>query len=100
MARTSNPHAATVKAWETRARAASGGTAVQQSGDFAVSSASRGFTKSFTEWFGESRVVDAAGQPRVVYHGTAHPVVFEPTQIKSATGNRGTYSRKNSDIRE
>jgi len=80
MARTSNPHAATVKAWETRARAASGGTAVQQSGDFAVSSASRGFTKSFTEWFGESRVVDAAGQPRVVYHGTAHPGLtkFDP----------------------
>lgn len=34
MARTSDPHAATVKAWQTRARAAGGGTAVQQGGDY------------------------------------------------------------------
>ena len=37
MARTSDPSAATKKAWETRARAAGGGTAVQQRGDFALS---------------------------------------------------------------
>jgi len=35
MARTSDPHAATVKAWQTRARETAGGTAVQQLGDFA-----------------------------------------------------------------
>jgi len=37
VARTSDPSAATKKAWETRARAAGGGTAVQQRGDFALS---------------------------------------------------------------
>jgi len=35
MARTSDPHAASVKSWLTRARNAGSGTAVQQSGDFA-----------------------------------------------------------------
>jgi len=37
MARTSDPHAATVKAWETRARSAGGGGVVQQGGDWAES---------------------------------------------------------------
>jgi len=35
MARTKDPHAATVKAWKTRARNAGGGGVVQQRGDFA-----------------------------------------------------------------
>ena len=34
MARTKDPHAATVKAWQTRARAADSGGVVQQRGDF------------------------------------------------------------------
>jgi hypothetical protein len=28
-------------------------------------------TEAFKRWFGDSKVVDAAGKPRVVYHGTA-----------------------------
>jgi hypothetical protein len=30
-------------------------------------------TSAFREWFGDSKVVDADGQPLVVYHGTAIP---------------------------
>jgi hypothetical protein len=31
--------------------------------------------------------------------GTAHYIVFEPNQIKSATDNVGTYDPNNEDIR-
>jgi CTP:molybdopterin cytidylyltransferase MocA len=121
-------------------------------------------TKAFKDWFGASMVVDADGQPLVVYHGTASDfdtfkpskdgqygkgiyfwddpkrasdwaqgtakngprgdmrkaggapsvmpvyirnaqripggwVVSESTDVKSATGNRGTFDPSNPDIR-
>lgn len=32
----------------------------------------RRFNSAFERWFGNSRVVDRRGQPRIVYHGTTH----------------------------
>lgn len=50
-------------------------------------------TPEFKRWFGDSKVVDAAGKPLVVYHGTAADVeFFDPlalginTQARSARG--------------
>lgn len=39
-------------------------------------------TPEFKRWFGDSKVVDAAGQPRVVYHGTrADIAAFDPDAV-------------------
>lgn len=42
-------------------------------------------TPEFREWFGESQVVDEAGQPQVVYHGTSENV--EAFKLPSGRGN-------------
>ena len=47
-------------------------------------------TKEFKNWFGESKVVDMEGQPRVVFHGTDR----EFTEFKSSSAQgwgRGIY---------
>ncbi len=50
-------------------------------------------TKSFKNWFGDSKVVDKDGNPLVVYHGTNNEFdVFNIGTPKSAPGNfRGVY---------
>jgi len=38
-------------------------------------------TPEFTQWFGDSKVVDAQGKPKVMYHGTARDITaFKPKQ--------------------
>lgn len=41
-------------------------------------------TEAFQKWFGDSKVVDAAGKPLVVYHGTR-------ADISNFSGERGMY---------
>lgn len=40
-------------------------------------------TREFKKWFGDSKVVDASGDPLVVYHGTTHE--FEQFDLKNST---------------
>ena len=44
--------------------------------------------KNFKNWFGESQVVDEAGEPLVVYHGTPEEgiKVFEPERLGESSG--------------
>lgn len=43
---------------------------------------------AFRRWFGESKVVDAAGQPRVVYHGTGSEFwAFDRQRLAESTGH-------------
>jgi hypothetical protein len=38
-------------------------------------------TPEFKQWFGQSKIVDAEGRPRVMYHGTARDITeFKPKQ--------------------
>ncbi len=42
---------------------------------------------AFAKWFGQSKVVDDAGKPMVVYHGTKGNIdAFSPEKLGSATG--------------
>jgi hypothetical protein len=43
-------------------------------------------TPEFKRWFGESKVVDSEGNPKVVYHGTANP---EFNSFEIERGNHG-----------
>jgi len=45
--------------------------------------------KNFTEWFGDSKVVDAEGKPMVVYHSTSAKQYFEEFK----PGYSGVYGR-------
>jgi len=48
------------------------------------SRAAGGSTPAFKKWFGDSKVVDAAGAPRVMYHGTAQDITaFRPQQANA-----------------
>lgn len=38
-------------------------------------------TEAFRAWFGDSKVVDAAGDPLVVYHGTQAPEIFDEFSV-------------------
>jgi len=64
-------------------------SATGNSGDFDAESAdiTAGIqdNTSFMSWFGDSKVVDSEGNPRVVYHGTADDITEFDTQ-KSAMG--------------
>ena len=40
--------------------------------------------QNFTEWFGDSKVVDAEGKPRVVYHGTQNEKMNEFSKTRPA----------------
>ncbi|HET6631518.1 MAG TPA: PLxRFG domain-containing protein [Rhodanobacteraceae bacterium] len=45
-------------------------------------------TAAFTGWFKRSKVVDANGAPRVVYHGTAEDFpIFDDAKLASSTGH-------------
>lgn len=47
-------------------------------------------TPAFKKWFGGSKVVDAAGRPKVVYHGTSADFSeFDPSV--GSSGNTGLY---------
>jgi hypothetical protein len=65
--------------------------------------AKRGDTEAATR---RTRELKALGYDGVIMEygayspGTREYMVFDPGQIKSATGNRGTYSPKSEDIRE
>jgi hypothetical protein len=51
-------------------------------------------TPEFKGWFGNSKVVDESGVPRVVYHGTSADIkAFDPTQINATKidGVEGFY---------
>lgn len=44
-------------------------------------------TEAFKKWFGNSKVVDKNGEPRVVYHGTKGDIEsFDPARLGKATG--------------
>jgi hypothetical protein len=46
------------------------------------------FNEAFRKWFGQSKVADENGQPRVVYHGTsAQFSIFDTTRRRTVTGN-------------
>jgi hypothetical protein len=48
-------------------------------------------TPAFRRWFGASKVVDAAGQPLVVYHGTGKAFdTFDPARLGEQTGAGNT----------
>ena len=56
-------------------------------------------TAAFRDWFGDSKVVDAKGQPLVVYHGTAtgpltgpHFTTFEPEHVVDRGGLLAFFS--------
>ena len=47
-------------------------------------------TRNFKRWFGKSKVVDRAGKPMVVYHGTTHEIdAFDP----NATNTENWYGQ-------
>jgi hypothetical protein len=48
----------------------------------------------FRRWFGASKVVDAAGAPRVVYHGTLHTITDGVFRV----GERGIFFTDDPDI--
>lgn len=51
-------------------------------------------TPEFKKFFGNSKVVDAAGNPMVVYHGTnADVTAFDDTASGANSGNRGFLGR-------
>jgi ribosomal protein S18 acetylase RimI-like enzyme len=55
-------------------------------------------TQAFRRWFGDSKVVDAAGEPLVVYHGTDKSFdVFKSTTKEAFYGKGGMYF---SNVRE
>lgn len=49
----------------------------------AIQAKARTYSKSFKEWFGESKVVDENGEPLVVYHGTGTPNKIEEFKSKN-----------------
>ncbi len=52
------------------------------------------FNKAFKKWFGDSKVVNADGSPKVVYHGTSAQFdIFEPQYDKGVgvLRNQGTF---------
>lgn len=56
-------------------------------------------TDAFTKWFGDSKVVDANGEPLVVYHGTnATFNAFNVGKIKSFNEGVGLYFTNNPDV--
>lgn len=46
-------------------------------------------SKAFKEWFGDSKIVDASGNPLVVYHGTTSPEDFDA--FAQPKGRAGIY---------
>lgn len=44
---------------------------------------------NFKQWFGSSAVIDKAGAPLVVYHGSAHPAWSEDRSAFSTTNGMG-----------
>lgn len=49
-------------------------------------------TEAFKNWFGDSKVVDANGEPLVVYHGTASDISeFDISRSGESTNNTGFY---------
>jgi hypothetical protein len=50
------------------------------------------FTPAFQLWFGESKAVDAQGQPQVMYHGTARS--FDTFDVAHAGETRGVAGEK------
>lgn len=58
----------------------------------AIQAKARTYSKSFKEWFGESKVVDENGEPLIVYHGTRTSDGIEKEGFSSnmsGKGNRG-----------
>ncbi|MCA0422062.1 MAG: hypothetical protein LCH61_01850, partial [Proteobacteria bacterium] len=58
---------------------------------------------AFRKWFGDSKVVDADGEPLVVYHGTNENFeVFDPARLGDSTGadsaKMGFFFAKSADV--
>lgn len=59
-------------------------------------------TEAFKSWFGDSKVVDEAGDPLVVYHGTNQDIdTFDVTRLGDSTGTgsagKGIFFTNNPD---
>ena len=53
---------------------------------------------NFNRWFGNSKVVDDQGNPKVVYHGTSRDItVFDPNEGKGKTYGTGSFFSSNRD---
>jgi len=52
-------------------------------------------TPAFKAWFGDSKVVDDAGKPLVVYHGTPHDITEFNTKDFGALLGKGAYFTAN-----
>lgn len=63
---------------------------MEQPGQFDQAGQRRTDTPEFSNWFGESKVVDAEGKPLVVYHGTNAQgfTAFDPTRSGSNVGRK------------
>lgn len=48
---------------------------------------SRTDTSAFKKWFGDSKVVDKDGKPRIVYHGTDQPNITEFNGYRGSAGH-------------
>ena len=60
----------------------------------AIKAKSKTFTEAFKTWFGESKVVDTNGEPKIVYHGTTTALQsFDKAMLGSTTGS-GHYGEK------
>lgn len=56
-------------------------------------------TPAFKRWFGDSKVVDENGAPKIVYHGTKNPFsVFDHGRIKSINEGLGFYFTDNVNV--
>jgi len=101
MARTKDPHAATVKAWKTRARNAGGGQVQQDSHDYSAEERTRrvppawwseestsGFTRGMTEgevvldWLARYKI-PKRGDQFVMYHATPKATSFDSLRAGS-----------------
>jgi hypothetical protein len=68
--------------------------AIEKSG--AVKSATKYDTPEFKNWFGDSKVVDEAGKPLTVYHGTNKK--FDEFDADKSIGGQHWFTNKKSEI--
>lgn len=63
---------------------------------FSVAGNAQTDTPAFKRWFGDSQVVDAAGDPMVVYHGTG--ASFDQFKMQDGMLGRGAYFTDSAEI--
>jgi hypothetical protein len=83
VARGENISNAETKAWHAKLMSMS-----DEAADMLMSRAEKATTPAFKAWFGDSKVVGADGNPKVVYHGTASDFSeFDPDRIGATFGD-------------